>query len=162
MSKTLVTVLAAVVMLLGLAGVVLPALPGLALIWLAALGYGLLAGWGASGPWLFGLITLLGLAGLGSELWVTSAGARVAGASGWSVLAGIVLGLIGLLFFSPIGAVIGLALGILGAEYLRLKDWRKALSAAGGTLASCGVSYGVKLLLGMVMIGAWVAWVLIG
>jgi uncharacterized protein YqgC (DUF456 family) len=162
MSKTLVTVLAAVVMLLGLAGVVLPALPGLALIWLAALGYGLLAGWGASGPWLFGLITLLGLAGLGSELWVTSAGARVAGASGWSVLAGIVLGLIGLLFFSPIGAVIGLTLGILGAEYLRLKDWRKALSAAGGTLAGCGVSYGVKLLLGMVMIGAWVAWVLIG
>jgi hypothetical protein len=162
MSKTLVTVLAAVVMLLGLAGVVLPALPGLALIWLAALGYGLLAGWGASGPWLFGLITLLGLAGLGSELWVTSAGARVAGASGWSVLAGIVLGLIGLLFFSPIGAVIGLTLGILGGEYLRLKDWRKALSAAGGTLAGCGVSYGVKLLLGMVMIGAWVAWVLIG
>jgi uncharacterized protein YqgC (DUF456 family) len=162
MSKTLVTVLAAVVMLLGLAGVVLPALPGLALIWLAALGYGLLAGWGASGPWLFGLITLLGLAGLGSELWVTSAGARVAGASGWSVLAGIVLGLIGLFFFSPIGAVIGLTLGILGGEYLRLKDWRKALSAAGGTLAGCGVSYGVKLLLGMVMIGAWVAWVLIG
>ena len=162
MSKTLVTVLAAVVMLLGLAGVVLPALPGLTLIWLAALGYGLLAGWGASGPWLFGLITLLGLAGLGSELWVTSAGARVAGASGWSVLAGIVLGLIGLLFFSPIGAVIGLTLGILGGEYLRLKDWRKALSAAGGTLAGCGVSYGVKLLLGMVMIGAWVAWVLIG
>jgi uncharacterized protein YqgC (DUF456 family) len=162
MSKTLVTVLAAVVMLLGLAGVVLPALPGLALIWLAALGYGLLAGWGASGPWLFGLITLLGLAGLGSELWVTSAGARVAGASGWSVLAGIVLGLIGLLFFSPIGAVIGLTLGILGGEYLRLRDWRKALSAAGGTLAGCGVSYGVKLLLGMVMIGAWVAWVLIG
>ena len=162
MSKTLVTVLAAVVMLLGLAGVVLPALPGLTLIWLAALGYGLLAGWGASGPWLFGLITLLGLAGLGSELWVTSAGARAAGASGWSVLAGIVLGLIGLLFFSPIGAVIGLTLGILGGEYLRLKDWRKALSAAGGTLAGCGVSYGVKLLLGMVMIGAWVAWVLIG
>ncbi len=162
MSKTLVTVLAAVVMLLGLAGVVLPALPGLALIWLAALGYALLAGWGASGPWLFGLITLLGLAGLGSELWVTSAGAKVAGASGWSVLAGIVLGLIGLLFFSPIGAVIGLTLGILGGEYLRLKDWRKALSAAGGTLAGCGVSYGVKLLLGMVMIGAWVAWVLIG
>jgi uncharacterized protein YqgC (DUF456 family) len=162
MSKTLVTVLTAVVMLLGLAGVVLPALPGLALIWLAALGYGLLAGWGASGPWLFGLITLLGLAGLGSELWVTSAGARVAGTSGWSVLAGIVLGLIGLLFFSPIGAVIGLTLGILGGEYLRSKDWRKALSAAGGTLAGCGVSYGVKLLLGMVMIGAWVAWVLIG
>jgi uncharacterized protein YqgC (DUF456 family) len=162
MSKTLVTVLAAVVMLLGLAGVVLPALPGLTLIWLAALGYGLLAGWGASGPWLFGLITLLGLAGLGSELWVTSAGARAAGASGWSVLAGIVLGLIGLFFFSPIGAVIGLTLGILGGEYLRLKDWRKALSAAGGTLAGCGVSYGVKLLLGIVMIGAWVAWVLIG
>jgi uncharacterized protein YqgC (DUF456 family) len=162
MSKTLVTILAALVMLLGLAGVVLPVLPGLALVWAAALGYGLLAGWGTSGPWLFALITLLGAVGLGSELWVTGAGARVAGASIWSIAAGIVLGLIGLLFFSPIGALVGLTLGILGAEYFRLRDWRKALSAAGGTLAGCGVSYGVKLLLGMAMIGAWVAWVLIG
>lgn len=162
MSKTLITALAGLVMLLGMAGVVLPVLPGLGLMWAAALGYGLLAGWGSSGPWLFALITLLAAAGLASELWVTGAGARMTGASGWSIAAGLVLGVIGLLFFSPIGAVIGLILGILGAEYLRMRDWRKAVNAAGGTLAGCGISYGVKLALGLAMIAAWVAWILIG
>jgi uncharacterized protein YqgC (DUF456 family) len=162
MSDTLIQVLAGLVMLIGLAGVVLPVLPGLALIWAGALGYGLLAGWGASGPWLFALITLLGLIGTGAELWATGAGAKAAGASVWSIVAGIALGLIGLLFFSPIGAVVGLVAGTLGAEYLRLRDWRQALNAAAGTAAGCGVSYIVKLGLGVVMIAAWVAWLLIG
>ncbi len=162
MDRTLVIILAALVMLLGLAGIVLPVLPGLVLIWGAALGYGLLAGWGSSGPWLFALITLLGLAGMASELWVTGAGAKIGGASTWAIVAGVVLALIGLVFFSPIGAILGLAIGVIGVEYLRLRNWRRAVKATGATLAGCGVSYGVKLLLAVGMIGAWIAWVLIG
>lgn len=161
MNETLVTVLAGLLMLAGLAGVVLPILPGLALIWAAALGYGLLVGWGSSGPWLFGIISCLGLAGLGAELWVTGAGAKAAGASIWAILAGLALGLIGLIFFTPIGGLIGLIAGTLGVEYLRLKDLRKALNASLGTAAGCGVSFGVKLLLGVAMIAAWVAWVVL-
>jgi hypothetical protein len=162
MSDTLIKVLAGLVMLIGLAGIVLPILPGLVLVWAVALGYGLLVGWGSSGPWLFALITLLGLIGTGAELWVTGAGGKVAGASAWSIAAGIALGLIGLVFFSPIGAVVGLVAGTLGVEYLRLKDWRKAVNAAAGTAAGCGVSYVVKLALGVTMIAAWVAWAIIG
>jgi uncharacterized protein YqgC (DUF456 family) len=148
-------------MLVGLVGIVVPVLPGLVLIWLGALGYGLLAGWGGSGPWLFALITLLGAAGTGAEIWVTGAGARVAGASMWSVAAGVALALFGIVFFNLVGAVIGLVVGTLVAEYYRLRDWQKAITSAGGTAAGCGVSYGVKMLLGLMMIGAWVAWVLL-
>jgi len=161
MNETLVTILAGATMLVGLVGIVVPVLPGLVLIWLGALGYGLLAGWGGSGPWLFALITLLGAAGTGAEIWVTSAGARVAGASMWSVAAGVALALFGIVFFNLVGAVIGLVVGTLVAEYYRLRDWRKAITSAGGTAAGCGVSYGVKMLLGLMMIGAWVAWVLL-
>ena len=161
MNETLVTILAGATMLVGLVGIVVPVLPGLVLIWLGALGYGLLAGWGGSGPWLFALITLLGAAGTGAEIWVTSAGARVAGASMWSVAAGVALALFGIVFFNLVGAVIGLVVGTLVAEYYRLRNWRKAITSAGGTAAGCGVSYGVKMLLGLMMIGAWVAWVLL-
>ncbi|MEW6566656.1 MAG: DUF456 domain-containing protein [Chloroflexota bacterium] len=161
MSRTLVSLLVGLVMLVGLAGVVVPVLPGLALIWAAALGYGLLVGWGSSGLWLFGIISLLALAGLGAELWVTGAGARSAGASLWGILAGLGLGLAGLVFFSLPGAIVGLIAGTIGVEYLRQKDWRKAMNAALGTAVGCGASFGVKLLLGTGMIAAWVAWVLL-
>jgi uncharacterized protein YqgC (DUF456 family) len=161
MNETLVTILAGILMVLGLVGIVAPVLPGLILIWLAALGYGLLAGWGASGPWLFAVITIFGAAGMGSELWVTGAGARAAGASLWSVVAGAAIAVIGFIFFNFVGALVGLVAGTLLAEYYRLRNWRKALASAGGTAAGCGVSYGVKVLLGVAMIGAWVAWVLL-
>jgi uncharacterized protein YqgC (DUF456 family) len=161
MTAGLFTALAGLLMLVGLVGIVVPVLPGLILIWLAALGYGLLVGWGASGPWLFAVITLLGATGTGAEIWVTGAGARVAGASMWSIAAGIVLAVVGLIFFNLLGAVVGLVIGMLLAEYYRQRDWRKALTSAGGTAAGCGVSYGVKILLGLGMIGAWVAWVLL-
>jgi len=161
MNQTLAAILAGVVMLLGLVGIVAPVLPGLTLIWLAALGYGLLAGWGASGPWLFALITLLGAAGVGSEIWVTGAGTRISGASMWSVAAGVALALFGIVFLNLVGAVIGLVVGTLVAEFYRLRDWRRALASAGGTAAGCGVSYVMKMLLGLMMIGAWVAWVLL-
>jgi uncharacterized protein YqgC (DUF456 family) len=161
LTETLLTLLAGLVMLIGLVGIVVPVLPGIILIWLAALAYALLVGWGASGPWLFALITLLGAAGAGSEIWLTGAGARAAGASMWSVAAGVVLAVLGLIFFNLLGAVVGLVVGTLLAEYYRLRDWRRALTSAGGTAAGCGVSYGVKMLLGLGMIGAWVAWVIL-
>lgn len=149
-------------MLVGLAGVVLPILPGLALIWLAALGYGLLVGWRTSGPWLFGLISLLALAGLAAEVWVTAAGGRAAGSSPWSILAGLALAVVGLFSLGPAGAIAGLVVGTVGAEYLRLRDWRKSAQSALGTAIGCGASFGVKLLLGLGMIAAWLAWLLIG
>lgn len=162
MNETLITVLVGLLMLVGLAGVVLPILPGLALIWLAALGYGLLVGWGASGPWLFGVITLLALIGLAAEVWVTAAGGRAAGSSPWSILAGLGLAALGLFTIGPAGAIAGLLAGTIGVEYLRLRDWRQSARSALGTIIGCGASFGVKLLLAVGMIAAWLAWLLIG
>jgi len=47
--QTLVTVIAGLLMLTGLLGVVIPVLPDVVLIWAAALGYGLIVGWGSWG-----------------------------------------------------------------------------------------------------------------
>jgi uncharacterized protein YqgC (DUF456 family) len=156
------TALAGLLMLVGLAGVVLPVLPGLGLVWLAALGYGLLVGWGSSGPWLFALITVLGAGGLAAEMWMTAAGAKVGKASLWALVVGAGLAIVGLVVFNVLGAAVGLVVGVLVYEYLRAQDWRQAANAAAGTAAGCGLSFGVKLALGLAMIAAWVAWIVIG
>ena len=161
MAEVIVTILVGLTMLIGLAAVFLPLLPDMLIIWIAALGYGLFTGWGAWGPWLFGLITLLGAIGAIAEIWVSSAGARHAGASAWGILGGLVLGVVGLIFFTPLGGVVGLLVGTFVVEALRLKDPSQAAKAMLGMGLGYGASFGVRLVLGMAMIGAWILWVVV-
>jgi hypothetical protein len=147
-------------MLLGLAGVFMPVLPDMLLIWAGALIYGWAVGFGTWGPWLFALITLLGIAGLVTEVVVSGAGARRAGGSVWSILGGMGLGLIGLLLFPPFGMLLGLILGTYLIELLRLRDPNKALRASLGMGVGFGVSYGVRFAIGSAMVVVWVLWVI--
>ncbi len=156
------TVLAGVLMVAGLVGIFIPFFPDLLLIWAAALGYGLLVGWGEWGLWLFGLITLLGVLGILAETYVGGAGARLAGASYRAIFAGLALGALGLFVFPPFGLIIGLLAGTFAVEYLRLKDWRQAGRATLGMGLGYGASFAVKLVVGTLMIGGWMAWVLTG
>ena len=161
MAEVIVTILVGLTMLIGLAAVFLPLLPDMLIIWIAALGYGLFTGWGAWGPWLFGLITLLGIIGAIAEIWVSSAGARHAGALAWGILGGLALGVVGLIFFTPLGGVVGLLVGTFVVEALRLKDPSQAAKAMLGMGLGYGASFGVRLVLGMAMIGAWILWVVV-
>ncbi|MBC7248872.1 MAG: DUF456 domain-containing protein [Anaerolineae bacterium] len=146
-------VAALIVMLVGLAGIFLPVVPGVALIWLAAVGYAVIDGFTRIGPLTLVVLTGLGVLGVTAELWVSSLGGKVSGASWWSLLAGLVLGLIGLVFFSVPGAVIGAALGVLAMEAWRREgDWREALRASSGWLIGWLFSIAVQLFIGMVMI----------
>lgn len=154
-----VTVFAGLLMLIGLVGAVLPLLPDVGLIWLAALGYGLIVGWGEHGLWFFGAISFLGFAGMFAELWVSGVSSRKSGASILSFIMGLIFGLIGLLVAGPFGAFGGLLLGTFVVEYLRLRDPEQAVRAMLGVGLGCGVSVGVKLLLGLSMVALWVVWV---
>jgi len=158
-ADTLLVLLVLGVMLVGLASLLIPIIPGLLIIWLAGLGYGLLAGFGTWGPWLFGLITLLALAGAVVDNLFMAAGAKIGGASWWSVLAASVLALVGLFAFPPLGGLIGAFLGIMLAEYYRVRDWQKAWAATKGMAAGCGGAVLARLAIGAVMIGAWGLWV---
>jgi uncharacterized protein YqgC (DUF456 family) len=157
--EIIVTVFAGLFMFIGLVGTVLPFLPDVVLIWLTALGYGLIAGWGERGLWFFGGISFLGFAGLLAELWVSGLSSRKTGASILSFIAGLLFGAIGLLVAGPLGAFGGLLLGTFVFEYMRLRDPEQAARAMFGVGLGCGVSVGVKLLLGVAMVALWVAWV---
>jgi uncharacterized protein YqgC (DUF456 family) len=162
MSTILVAIITGIVMLLGLLGVLLPLIPDLIIIWGAALAYALIVGWGESGPWLFGVITLFGVIGIASDIWVSGVGGKLGGASLKSILVGLFLGIIGFIFLTPIGGLVLLLVGTFTMEYHRLGDAEEALKGMLGVGLGYGASFGVKLLLGIVMMGLWVLWVIIG
>jgi len=157
-----VTFLVGMAMLAGLAGALIPWFPDILLIWGAGLVYGILVGWGTWGPWLFALMTVAALVGFVAEVAVSAAGARVGGASGWGILAGLVLAVLGLIVFSPLGALIGLALGMLLVEGWRQHNLRKAAAATLGAVIGWGASFLVKFGLSLWMVLLWGAWVTLG
>jgi uncharacterized protein YqgC (DUF456 family) len=136
------------VMLLGLAGAFLPLIPGVPLVWLGVVGYGLLDRFHHLSLPAFLVLTVVGAIGTTAEMWATQIGARAGGASGWSAMTGSCLGGLAMLFFSlPIALLAALA-GVFGLELLRtsrLSGWRRddveaAARGSGGWLAGWALS----------------------
>jgi uncharacterized protein len=148
------------VMLLGLLMTLIPLFPGIVVIWLAALGYGILVGFTPFGIVMFIIITLLMIAGVTVDNVLMGVGARRGGAAWTSILLAIVAGIAGTLLLPPIGGLIAAPLAVLLAEYGRVKDWRKAREAFGGLALGWGLSYAAKFGIGIVMISFWGFWAL--
>jgi uncharacterized protein YqgC (DUF456 family) len=149
-------------MLVGLAGVFLPLLPGIELVWLAALGYGILHGFTWPGVFAMAGITLLLAAGLSSDIWITGLGLKSTGTSLVSILLATGALLAGSLLLTPLVGIL-LGLGVLAVlEFRRHKDIKKAVASAGSAVIGCGLSYGFKFSVGLSMIGVWVLWVIWG
>ena len=100
LGSALALVLTIGVMVAGLLLVAIPQVPGVLVIWLAVLGYALFDNFQTPGPVMFGVLTLLGLAGTTTDLWMKLLGAKTGGASVWGILAGMVFGLVGILYFT--------------------------------------------------------------
>jgi uncharacterized protein YqgC (DUF456 family) len=160
MPEALWIALGSIFMLVGLIGTLLPGVPDLVLIWVTALGYGLLAGWGEWGPWLFAGITLLCITGLLTEVLASSTGARIGGASGWSIVGGVAAGVILLVVAGPMGGLIALLGGIFLLEWRKHRDSRRAGRAMLGTAVGYGAAFFVKFMLAVAAVGLWVVWLI--
>lgn len=165
--EVLLVFLTGLVMLVGVAGAILPILPGAWLIWLAALGYGLtqpLFGQELFDGWIgavaMAVLTILLALDLGLEYVVTSSTAAKEGVSFKAILASLALGLLGLPFFPPIGPLVGSVAGLFLVEFFRHgRDWRKAWQAVVSYARGKGWSILAEVLLCLVMIGVWLGWV---
>jgi uncharacterized protein YqgC (DUF456 family) len=149
-------------MLVGLIGLAVPLFPGLLVIWLSALGYGALAGFGVLGTVMMILMTIAMVFGSLADNVLSGAGARGLGASWLSIGVGLLAGILGTFLFPPFGGFVTAPLGILGMEALRHRDLRKAFRASRGWAIGCGWAYFLRLLSGILMIELWVIWVLWG
>jgi uncharacterized protein YqgC (DUF456 family) len=158
----MVLVLVSVLMIVGLAGTLLPVIPGTVFIFAGATIYGLAEGFQVVGWPTLLILGVLAMVATTSDLWASSLGAKKGGASAWAVLMGLVGGAIGLILFSLPGAIVGAILGVLLTEIIRHRDWRQALKAGRGWLVGWVLSTVVQLGIGLVMVAIFVWQVLQG
>lgn len=153
-------ILAVVLIVVGVAGTFLPALPGIPLIF----GGVLLAAWiddfQRIPGWVIGVLAVLAVIGIAVDYVAAALSARRIGASRQGIIgaaigtvAGIFTGLWGLLFMPLLGAAIG--------EYLAHKDALRAGKVGIATWFGLLVGTAVKIAVAFTMIGVAVAALLI-
>lgn len=153
--------LAMTVMLVGL--LVIPILPGLVIIWAAALGCGLALGYSTFGWIIFAILTVLMLAGSVVDNILMGTSAHKEGAPWWVILIATLAALIGT-FAIPIpiiGGVLAALLTLFAIEWIRRKDWHNALASLKGMLKGWGWAFAIRFIIGVVMIGLWFIWALV-
>ena len=149
-------VAATVLIVTGIAGTLLPALPGTILVLAGVVLGAWLDDFTRVKPWVVAIIAVLALIAWATDYVATVMGAKKAGASTLAIvgaalgtIAGIFMGLIGVLFMPFVGAVIG--------EYIAQRNARQAAKVGLATWLGLLVGTVVKLVLVFMMIGIFVA-----
>jgi uncharacterized protein YqgC (DUF456 family) len=155
---TAIYILVGFLMLAGLLGSFLPALPGTPLIVLGALVYAFSTDFDAVG--LPELLVLGGISILAYVLDYTAGalGAKKFGGSWWGAV-GALLGAIAGFFFGPLGLVLGPIVGALIGELVRSRHLRTSIRSAFGTIVGMLLGTVAKLSLAIAMIGLFIWWV---
>jgi hypothetical protein len=151
----------AVIMALGLFSLLTYIVPGLTIIWIAALVYGIVKGFTVSTGIIFGVITLLMLGGNIVDNLTMGASAKKTGASWLSIAVALVAGVAGTFLLPPFGGILFAAVGILVVEWIRNKNLEAGLRSTGGILKGCGLGVILRFGIGVIMIGLWVLWVVL-
>ena len=160
MEITLLWVLCAALIVLGLVGTVLPLLPGTLLVW----GGVVLGAWiddfTRVGTTTVVVVTVLALLAWGLDYVAGLMGAQKAGASKQALLGaavgtvvGLFMGLVGVLFMPLVGAAVG--------EYLARRDQGRAVKVGVATWVGIMVGLIAKVVLAFIMVGIFVAALLI-
>jgi uncharacterized protein YqgC (DUF456 family) len=142
----------------GLFGLVVPIFPGIGIIWLAALGYGVITGFNTLGWVLFVIITVLFISGSVVDNVLMNAKAHKEGASWLTLALGMLAGIVGTIVFPPLGGIIAAPLVVLLLEFWRQRDFKKALVSLRGMAVGWGSGFVVRLFIGMAMIGIFLVW----
>ena len=141
------------IMLVGLAGVILPMLPGVPIIWLGAFLYGLFTGFEEINWNILGVFAILTGFTIILDYVANLYGAKRMGATRWGILGAILGMLVGLLTAGLIGLLIGSFLGAVLGEILSGKTQSQALRAGIGTFLGFLGGTLIKFIVGSIMIG---------
>ncbi len=138
-------------LVVALAGVVLPVLPGIPLAALGALLAAWIRGFDAVGPMPLVWVVVLALVAQGLDLAAGAVGARVYGARRAGFWGGVLGSLAGLIWFPPFGFLLGALIGAVGAELLTGRPFDEALKAGVGAFAGSVGGVVAKALIAVAM-----------
>ncbi len=148
------SVLAGLAICVGLAGIAIPVLPGLVLIWGSVLVWSLVAhdavAWG-----VLVISSALAISGWLLQYLIPGRRLRAAGVPNRSTIIGLVAGIIGFFVIPVLGLPVGFVAGVYLAELARVgkaQAWDSTRTAVQAAM----ISYGIELTTGLLIAGAFV------
>lgn len=155
------TALVAAAMVIGLVGVVVPALPGTFLILVAGVCWAWFVEESGTGRWVVvGVLAVLFV--LGAVAKYALPGRRLSGQLPRStLLLGAAGAVIGLVLFPPFGLIIGGVLGVYLAEVRRLGPGAPARRSTVEVLKAVGLGILAELTAGVLMVATWIGGLLL-
>ena len=160
--ETVVTILCGLAILVGVAGTIVPVLPGGFLIGLSLLAWAIWGGAGTTGWVVFGVGIVFVLAGMAASAVLTGRKLKQHSIPSRSVVAGLVLGVVGMFIIPVVGLFVGFAAGLLLSELHRTRVLGTAVASSWAALKATGlgmiVEFGLACLAASTwIIGLWVA-----
>ncbi len=153
-------VLVALAIAVGLAGILVPLLPGTLLVYAAIAVWAVVERTTTAWVVLAVVSAILGAGMLVKYLWPARR-MRAAEIGGRTMAAGAVLGLIGFFVIPVVGLVLGFVLGVYLAELAQRRDQRRAWASTVHAVKGAALSVGVELGAGLSATAVWVAGVVL-
>lgn len=138
------TVLAAIAYLVAIAGLIVPVLPGTALIVIATLIWAIVIG-GPAAWFTFGIVLLFSIIGMATSYILTGTRLKGAAVPNWPIVVAVIAAVVGFFVIPVLGLPIGFMLGLYGSELYRQKDARKALDTSIIALKALGLGLLIEL-----------------
>ena len=158
----LLAIVIGLVMLVGLAGTVIPILPGLVVIWGAAVVYGLASGFDAIGWVAIAIITVLFATALWLAVKLPQRHTADAGVSVPLQFFALGIAVVGYFVVPVVGAPLGFVLGIFLGRFATTRKADTAWTSTKAALIGMFHAASIQFIAGLLMIVVWLAWAIFG
>jgi uncharacterized protein YqgC (DUF456 family) len=149
------TLIAGLLVLVGIVGIVLPVLPGLILV-VAGIAVWAIPRGDALGWWVLGIAVAIVVIGTVAKYLLPGRALRESGVPTRSIVAGVALGIVGFFVIPVVGLFLGFPLGVFLAELSRLGTREKAWPSTRRAISAVGFSILLELATGLLAVGVWV------
>jgi hypothetical protein len=151
-----IAVISALLMLVGMVGIVVPVLPGLFFVWLGVLLWSInetsTVAWS-----VLGLATAVIAVGIVLQYLIPGQRMRAAGVKTSTMVCGVLVAIVCGIAVPVVGAVLGFPLGIYAVQRLRKHDHRAAWRSTLSALRAIGLNILIELLTALVVVAVWLS-----
>ena len=149
-------IIACIFFLVGVIGIVAPAIPSLPVVWAGVLFFALMTNFATVDVRVIVITGVIAAVGTLLDFAANAIGAKKFGATRWGIAGAIGGSIIGIAF-GPLGIIAGAFLGALALEFAKDQQTTRALHAGVGTFIGFLFGTLAKIVLAFVMIGMFFA-----
>ncbi len=160
MSEGVTIALCALLIVIGMIGIVVPVLPGLLLTILAVLLWAVSTG-GTTAWIVFAVAAIVYATGVIAQFLIPGRRLKSQGVGMGTLLAAVLVAIVGFFVIPVIGAVVGFVLGIFAVESTRSRDRQQAWTRTKAALRAIVHSMGIELVTAFVIAVVFVVGVLL-